>query len=356
MKTSDFNYNLPKKLIAQEPAKERDQSRLMVVDRAAENFKHQHFYDIIDYLNPGDLLVLNDTKVIPANLVGQKVDGGSKIEVLLVRKQGNDDSKQIWKCLVRPGKRLNVGSKISFRKGMLKGTVLEKLESGEQIVEFESAANFWYVIHKLGKLPLPPYITPKDNLLSRYQTIFANKEGASAAPTAGLHFTAELLKKLISKGVEVAYLTLHTGLSTFLPVRTEKIEDHHMHSEYYDIPQETIEAVNKAKRVIAVGTTSVRALETVYSDARIPGYSHTRISGSSDLFIYPGYEFKVVDAIITNFHWPHSTLIMLVAAFAQEGLNKKTIFSGRDFIMRAYQEAIKLNYRFYSFGDAMLIL
>lgn len=353
MKTSDFNYELPEGLIAQEPAKERDQSRLMVIGRAAQNFKHNHFYDIVDYLGPGDLLVLNDTKVIPANLVGEKVNGGAKVEVLLVRKQGKDENRQIWKCLVRPGKRLNVGSEISFRKGMLKGKVLEKLESGEQIVEFESAADFWYIIHKLGKLPLPPYISPKDNLLSRYQTIYASKEGASAAPTAGLHFTSELLEKLIVKGIKIAYLTLHTGLATFLPVRTERLEDHEMHLEYYDIPQETIEALQAARRVIAVGTTTVRALESAsVKDWKI----NKRISGETGLFITPGYRFKVVDAIITNFHWPRSTLIMLVSAFAQEGLGAKSIFAGRDFIMRAYQEAIKQNYRFYSFGDAMLIL
>jgi len=354
MKTSDFDYDLPQELIAQEPADKRDQSRLMVLNRKEQSLKHAHFYDIIDYLNPGDLLVLNDTKVIPANLVGKKEGTGAKIEVLLVKREKTDEGRQVWKCLVRPGKRLKIGSKVIFPKGMLSGKVVGKLESGEQIIEFEpTKIDFWYILHKLGKIPLPPYITPKDHLLSRYQTVYANTPGASAAPTAGLHFTPELLEKIITKGVKIAYLTLHTGLATFLPVRSEQIEDHTMHSEYYDIPKETIEALQEAERVVAVGTTTVRAIETAASKIPIAG----SLSGKTDLFITPGYKFKVVDAMITNFHWPRSTLIMLVSAFVEQGMEKKkSIFAGRDFVMRAYEEAIKQKYRFYSLGDAMLIM
>ena len=352
MKTLDFDYSLPKELIAQEPAKERDQSRLMVIERASQKIKHQHFFNIVDYFKDGDLLVLNDTKVFPGNLSGKKEAGGAKIEVLLVKKIEGGDKKQTWKCLVKPGKRLEVGSRIIFAKGTLVGKVMIKLPTGEQIIEFESEVDFSYIIHKLGSIPLPPYITPQDGLAKRYQTIYARKPGASAAPTAGLHFTPEILDKISSKGVSVAYLTLHTGLATFLPVRVDKLEDHQMHSEYYEVPAETFAAVNKAKRIVAVGTTTVRALESAGGRGR----PIANKSGETDLFIYPGYKFKAVDAMITNFHWPRSTLIMLVSAFCQEAIKGKSIFSGRDFIMKAYGEAIKQKYRFYSFGDAMLIL
>ncbi|MFH1825771.1 MAG: tRNA preQ1(34) S-adenosylmethionine ribosyltransferase-isomerase QueA [bacterium] len=334
MKTSDFDFQFPKELIAHEPAKERDQSRLMVLDRGKQSIDHKHFYDILDYLNPGDLLVLNDTKVIPANLVGKKEDSEGKVEVLLVR-----ETEEGWLCLVKPGKRLKVGSRVIFRAGELVGMVRKKLASGEQIIQFEAKGDFWQAVHKLGELPLPPYIQNKQpEAKVRYQTVYADKEGASAAPTAGLHFTPELLDKIKAKGIKIAYLTLHTGLGTFQPVRVDNIEDHPMHSEYFEIPEETVAAVGKADRVIAVGTTSVRALETLTSKA-------LRLKGETNLFIYPGYKFKVVDAMITNFHWPKSTLIMLVSAFA-----------GRDFIMRAYREAIAQKYRFFSFGDAMLIV
>lgn len=333
MKTSDFDYKLPESLIAHTPAKRRDHSRLLVLDRNKHSLQHKYFYDIIDYLKPGDLLVLNDTKVIPARLFGIKEGGGAKIEVLLV----SQELKGTWKCLVKPGKRLRVGSRVVFGKGKLVGTVLKKLETGEQIIRFDHKGNFWKIIAKLGKVPLPPYIK-KANKGDRYQTVYADKLGASAAPTAGLHFTDALLRKIKKKGIKITHITLHTGLGTFLPVRTENINDHKMHSEYFEIPVKTINAIKKAKRVIAVGTTSVRALEST-------GKQANRLTGNTDLFIYPGYKFKVVDAMITNFHWPKSSLIMLVSAFA-----------GKDFIMEAYWEAIKKKYRFFSFGDAMLIL
>ncbi|MEE8637428.1 MAG: tRNA preQ1(34) S-adenosylmethionine ribosyltransferase-isomerase QueA [Candidatus Margulisiibacteriota bacterium] len=336
-KTSDFDYSLPKELIAQEPASIRDHSRLMVLNHKTKAIEHKHFYDISHYLKSGDLLVLNDTKVIPANLVGVKEEGGAKVEVLLVSsKQKAESGKQIWLCLVKPGKRLKVNSRAIFGNGKLIGRVIEKLETGEQLIEFESKGDFWNAVHELGEMPLPPYINPNSKLANRYQTLYAIHPGASAAPTAGLHFTPDVFAKVKAKGVKLAYITLHTGLATFRPVWTENIEEHNMHSEYFEVPKETIEAIRKAKRVVAVGTTSVRALEA---------QRHKGHEGETDLFIYPGYKFKVVDAMITNFHWPRSTLIMLVSAFA-----------GKDFIMKAYQEAIQKRYRFYSFGDAMLIV
>jgi len=351
MKTSEFEYSFPPELIAHEPAEKRDHSRLMVLNRASKSIEHKQFFNLIDYLNPSDLLVLNDTKVIPANLVGRKEDGAAKVEVLLVRPQTTDYRLQTWICLVKPGKRLKVGSKVIFGDNELVGTVIEKLESGEQIIHYECNGDFWGIVGRLGEIPLPPYIknpksktqnpnkslNSKSQLFKRYQTVYAANEGASAAPTAGLHFTPELLEKIKEKGVKIAYLTLHTGLATFKPVYAENILDHKMHAEYFEIPEETVEAVKSAKRVIAVGTTSVRALETLTSKT-------LRLKGETDLFIYPGYEFKVVDAMITNFHWPKSTLIMLVSAFA-----------GKDFIMEAYQKAIAEKYHFFSFGDAMLI-
>lgn len=333
LKTSDFDYYFPQELIAHEPAVKRDHSRLMVLERRSQTIEHKYFYDILDYLRSGDLLVLNDTRVIPANLSGVKEDGGAKVEVLLVKRL----REQVWQCLVKPGKRLKVGSRVIFGDGRLRGEVREKAESGDQIIAFECQENFWQVINEIGKIPLPPYIKPsKPNLDKRYQTVFASIPGASAAPTAGLHFTEDLLEKIRAMGVDVAYVTLHTGLATFLPVRTENIEDHKMHAEYYEIPRQTLEALGRAKRVIAVGTTSVRALES---------YPLKGFSGETDLFIYPGFKFRVVKGMITNFHWPRSTLIMLVAAFA-----------GKGFILEAYQEAIRQQYRFFSFGDAMLLL
>ncbi|NQT30281.1 MAG: tRNA preQ1(34) S-adenosylmethionine ribosyltransferase-isomerase QueA [Candidatus Saganbacteria bacterium] len=369
LKTSNFDYNFPDELIAHEPSKKRDQSRLMVLDSTKHTISHKHFSDILDYLKPGDLLVLNDTKVIPARLFGTKVGGGARIEVLLIkrdpiekacgkqkvenRQSRIENRKTTWECLVKPGKRLKVGSKVRFGKGELVGTVIEKLESGEQIIEFVSRGGFWKVLHKLGKIPLPPYINTKLQVTNykkfknsklkldkRYQTVYANRPGASAAPTAGLHFTPNLLKKIKAKGVKIAYLTLHTGLATFLPVRVDNLAEHKMHSESFAVPPETIKAIKKAKRVIAVGTTVVRALES----SRVPR-SPSQLFGETNLFIYPGYKFKTVDAMITNFHWPRSTLIMLVSAFA-----------GKEFVRKAYKAAIRQKYRFFSFGDAMLIV
>jgi S-adenosylmethionine:tRNA ribosyltransferase-isomerase len=343
MKTSDFDFVVPPERVAQTPADQRDHSRLMVLNRSKQTIDHKHFYDIIDYLKPGDLLVLNDTKVMPANLVGKKEEGGGKVEVLLV----SSKQKSVWECLVKPGKRLKIGSRVIFGENEVIGTVLEKTESGEQIIEFEGDLNKY--MHQAGELPLPPYIKHASHdtrLEDRYQTVYADKEGASAAPTAGLHFTPELLEKISAKGVKIANVTLHTGLATFKPIYTDNIEDHKMHSEYFEIPEETIEAVRVAERVIAVGTTSVRALEA-YADEILTTKALRREGhkGETNLYITPGYKFKIVDAIITNFHWPRTTLILLVSAFA-----------GKDFILKAYNTAIDQEYRFFSFGDAMLIV
>lgn len=354
MLTSEFDFKIPDELVAQAPAEKRDHSRLLVLNRKTHAIEHKHFYDVIDYLDPGDLLVLNDTKVIPGNLVGVKEEGGARVEVLLVSRQLLASNKQRWECLVRPGKRLKVGSKVIFGNGEVRGEVLEKTESGEQIIEFEG--ELYAFMRKKGEIPLPPYINYKsqipnhkqsqstnNQLYKRYQTVFAKREGASAAPTAGLHFTPELIKKIENKGIKVAYVTLHTGLATFKPVYSEKVENHKMYSEHFEVPKETLEAVRSAKRVVAVGTTSVRTLETLAQSRN--GLPHNLVIGSTDLFIYPNYRFKLVDSMITNFHWPRTTLIMLVSAFA-----------GKDHIMKAYQEAIDKKYRFFSFGDAMLII
>jgi S-adenosylmethionine:tRNA ribosyltransferase-isomerase len=385
MKTSDFDFQFPEELIAHEPAALRDHSRLMVLNRTDQSIQHKQFFNIIDYLQPGDLLVLNDTKVMPANLLGRKEDGGAKVEILLVKRSLKPETKRlgfnnqesvrnrdvqsqvpvnIWECLVKPGKKLKVGSKVVLGDNDVTGTVLEKKENGEQIIEFTGDLEGF--MSRSGELPIPPYIKSsksqitnnkqyqnhKSQLLNRYQTVYARELGAAAAPTAGLHFTPELLEQIKQKGVETAYLTLHTGLGTFQPVRTDEIEEHKIHSESFSIPEATIAAIKKAKRVIAVGTTCVRALETMGVDTpnsqrldfarrklRTPNLQETNI------YIYPGYKFKVVDAMITNFHWPKTTLLAMVSAFA-----------GRDFIMRTYQEAIQQRYRFFSFGDAMFIV
>ncbi|MCU0640659.1 MAG: tRNA preQ1(34) S-adenosylmethionine ribosyltransferase-isomerase QueA [Candidatus Margulisbacteria bacterium] len=343
MKTSEFDFRVPDELIAHEPAIKRDQSRLMVLDRARQTIEHKHFFDLVDYLLPGDLLVVNDTKVIPANLVGRKADGSARVEVLLAKLI--DPAKNIWECLVKPGKRLSVGSKVVFDGSDVVGTVLEKTASGEQIIQFQGDLDHY--IHDHGEIPLPPYINSSlvprpSSLIARYQTVYAQKEGASAAPTAGLHFTPELLAKAKAKGVGVAHVTLHTGLATFKPIYAENIEDHKMYSEHYDVSPETVEAVKKAKRIVAVGTTSVRTLETIASGLTTKTQRH---EGDTKIYIYPGYDFQVVDAMVTNFHWPRTSLIMLVSAFA-----------GKEFILRAYREAVEQKYRFFSFGDAMLIL
>jgi S-adenosylmethionine:tRNA ribosyltransferase-isomerase len=349
-KTSEYDFSVPAELIAHQPTVERDCSRLMVLDRAKRSVNHRSFFHLIDYLKSGDLLVLNNTKVMPANLVGRKEESGAKVEVLLVNgKRGMGKGKQVWECLVKPGKRLNIGSKVVFGNDEVIGTVLEKTASGEQIIEFEGDLQGF--MRRQGEIPLPPYIKKEVSSKEigvrrkeRYQTVYAKKEGASAAPTAGLHFTPELLDKIKAKGVNIAYVTLHTGLATFKPIYAERIEDHEMYRESFEVPPETISALKKAKRVIAVGTTSVRTLETIGKNG-VLGLPDRRIIGSTDLFIYPGFKFKVIDAMITNFHWPRTSLVVLVSAFA-----------GKDFIMEAYQAAIREKYRFFSFGDAMIIL
>lgn len=332
MKVSDFDYRLPQEFIAQSPAEKRDHSRLMVLERRTLSVEHRKFYEITDYLKEGDLLVLNDTKVMPANLTGTKEGKGARVEVLLTRALNTEG--QIWECLVKPGKRLQVGSRVIFGDGEVVGQVLEKLESGEQVIEFTGDLQGY--MQKHGEIPLPPYINTKDQT-ERYQTVYAKNEGASAAPTAGLHFTPELLDEIKAKGVEIAYLTLHTGLATFKPVYVENVEEHKMYKESFEVPPETVEKLKKAKRVIGVGTTTVRTLETLAANGKL--------KGETDLFIYPGFKFKMVDAMITNFHFPRSTLLMLVSAFA-----------GKEFIFKAYQEAMEKGYRFFSFGDAMLII
>jgi len=346
MKTSDFDYKFPEEIIAQTPAEKRDHSKLMVLDRKNRTIDHKIFYEIIDYLIPGDVLVLNNTKVLPSNIVGHKEGGSAKVEVLLVKNLFGST----WECLVKPGKRLSIGSRALFDDGKVIGTVKNKLESGEQIIEFEG--DLYGYMMRQGETPLPPYIRKSKverrelkvggAINKRYQTVYAEKEGASAAPTAGLHFTYELLKKIKEKGVEIAYITLHTGLGTFKPVYTENIEDHQIHTENFELSVEEIQKIKRAKRVVAVGTTTVRTLESIAD--RIDGISED-IKGETGIYIYPGYKFKIVDAMITNFHTPKSTLLMLVSAFA-----------GKDFIMEAYTKAIEKGYRFFSFGDAMLIL
>lgn len=353
---------MPNELIAHRPAPRRDHSRLMVLHRDSQTIEHRFFYQITDYLQPKDLLVLNDTKVIPGNLVGYKENSGGKVEVLLVK----NIHSLVWECLVKPGKRLQVGSRVVFGKGEVFGTVLEKTSTGEQIINFEGDLDKF--MWRNGEMPLPPYIHGQETVTpacialrsntgrfsrrfldERYQTVYAKKSGASAAPTAGLHFTKPLLTRIKRQGVDVAHVTLHTGLATFKPVWAENIEDHKMYSEYFEVSAKTVKAVKQAKRVVAVGTTSVRTLEATavneYGWLSTNDTTNKRIKGETNLFIYPGYKFKVVDAMVTNFHWPRSTLLMLVSAFA-----------GQDFIRQAYQEAIEKKYRFFSFGDAMLIL
>lgn len=340
MKVSDFNYNLPKELIAQVPIKDRDQSRLMVLDRKNKIIEHKIFKDIIDYLEPGDCLVRNNTKVIPARLYGVKEETGANVEFLLLKRVDGD----IWEVMVKPGRKLMPGVRVEFGNGLLKAKILEKFEDGNRKVKFEYNGIFNEILNEIGLMPLPPYIHEKLKEKDRYQTVYAKYEGSAAAPTAGLHFTDELFKKLKEKGVEVANVTLHVGIGTFRPVKVENIEEHDMHSEHFYIKAEDAEKINKAKReghrVIAVGTTSCRVLESVADDN---GYVK-EVEGDTNIFIYPGYKFKCLDALITNFHLPESTLIMLVSALA-----------GKDFIMQAYEEAVKEQYKFFSFGDAMFI-
>ncbi len=340
MKVSDFNYELPEELIAQHPYEKRDEARLMVLHRNTKQIEHKVFKDIIDYLEPGDCLVLNDTKVIPARLYGKK-DTGAKVEFLLLKRIENDD----WEAMVRPGNKLKAGAKVSFGDGILKAEVLETLEGGNRRVRFTYEGIFNEILDKVGLMPLPPYI--KENIKEeneKYQTVYAKYEGSAAAPTAGLHFTEELLEKIKEKGVEIAKVTLHVGIGTFRPVKVENVEEHKMHSEHFYVKQSEADKINKAKaeghRVIAVGTTSCRVLESVSDE----NGKMKEIETDTSIFIYPGYKFKCVDALITNFHLPESTLIMLVSSLA-----------GKDFIMKAYKEAVEKRYKFFSFGDAMFI-
>ncbi|WP_019132513.1 tRNA preQ1(34) S-adenosylmethionine ribosyltransferase-isomerase QueA [Peptoniphilus obesi] len=339
MKTEDFYYDLPEELIAQHPLKNRSDSRLMLLNKDNGEIEHKHFYDIINYLNPGDVLVLNNTKVMPARLFGHRENKDEKIEVLLL-KQKEDD---IWECLTKPGKKTKIGSKIIF-SDKLKAEVVDISEDGSRYIKFFYNGIFNEILDELGEMPLPPYIKEKLEDKSRYQTIYSKVEGSAAAPTAGLHFTEKLLEEIKNKGIDIVYLTLHIGLGTFRPVKADRIEDHQMHSEYYILNEDAAKRINKARengnRVIAVGTTSVRTLESIAADdGRL-----SEKSGWTDIFIYPGYKFKAVDALITNFHLPESTLVMLVSAFAS-----------KEKILNAYNEAIKEKYRFFSFGDAMFI-
>ena len=340
MKVSDFDFYLPEELIAQHPLEKRDESRLMVLDKKTGEIEHKRFYDIIDYLNKGDTLVLNNTRVMPARLIGEKENTGGKIEFLLLKRVEGDK----WECLAKPGKSAREGRRFTFGNGILKAQVIEVLENGNRIVEFYYDGIFEQVLDSLGEMPLPPYIHEKLADQTRYQTVYAREVGSAAAPTAGLHFTKELLKKIEDKGVNIVYLTLHVGLGTFRPVKVENIENHNMHSEFYMLSKESAEVINETKkrgnRVISVGTTSTRTLETIGDENGMVKEQ----SGWTNIFIYPGYKFKVVDNLITNFHLPESTLIMLVSTLA-----------GKENVMNAYNIAVKEKYRFFSFGDAMFI-
>ncbi|MBQ4521544.1 MAG: tRNA preQ1(34) S-adenosylmethionine ribosyltransferase-isomerase QueA [Lachnospiraceae bacterium] len=340
MQLSDFYYDLPPELIAQDPIQDRSSSKLMVLNKENGQIEHRYFKDIMEYLNEGDCLVINNTKVIPARLIGEKEDTKAQIELLLLKRKEDD----VWETLVKPGKKARVGARIVFGNGLLVGEIIDVLEDGNRLVHFEYKGIFEEILDQLGEMPLPPYITHKLEDKERYQTVYAKHDGSAAAPTAGLHFTNELLEELKKKGIKIAQVTLHVGLGTFRPVKVDNILEHHMHSEYYSLSKEDADIINQAKanhkRVIAVGTTSTRTLETIGDeDGKV-----REASGWTDIFIYPGYSFKVVDALITNFHLPESTLLMLVSALAD-----------REKILNAYNEAIKNQYRFFSFGDAMFI-
>lgn len=345
MKKRDFYFDLPEELIAQDPLEDRSSSRLLVLDKTSGETEHRHFTDILEYLESGDCLVLNNTRVIPARLIGSKEGTEARIEVLLLKRKEND----IWETLVKPGKKARIGTRIIFGNGLLKGEVVDIVEEGNRLIRFTYEGIFEEVLDQLGQMPLPPYITHELKDRNRYQTVYAKHDGSAAAPTAGLHFTKELLQRIEEKGVDIAYVTLHVGLGTFRPVKEDDILDHHMHSEFYIVSEEAAEKVNRAHesggRIIAVGTTSCRTLEAA---ARMKedgsGYYLPVTSGWTEIFIYPGYEFRLLDELITNFHLPESTLIMLVSALA-----------GREHVLAAYQEAIDQKYRFFSFGDAMLI-
>ena len=340
MKTSDFYYDLPQELIAQDPLEDRSASRLMVLDKKTGKIQHHIFKEIVNYLNPGDCLVINDTKVIPARLYGAKVGTDAKIEVLLLKRKENN----IWETLVKPGKKAKIGTKISFGEGLLIGEVVDIVEEGNRLIQFTYEGIFEEILDKLGQMPLPPYITHQLKDKNRYQTVYAKHDGSAAAPTAGLHFTPELLEEIRAKGVNIAHVTLHVGLGTFRPVKVEDVTQHHMHSEFYVVEEDQAALINETKKkggkIISVGTTSLRTLESASTEDGILKAG----SGWTDIFIYPGYRFKIVDRLITNFRLPESTLIMLVSALA-----------GKEHIMAAYEEAVKDKYRFFSFGDAMFI-
>ena len=340
MKVEEFDYNLPEELIAQTPLKKRDASRLMVLDRKTGEIEHKHFSDIIDYLEEGDTLVLNDTKVLPARLIGEKVDTGAVIEILLLKNIDGDD----WECLVKPARRIKVGTVVSFGDGLLKAQCIKELDQGIRHFKLIYEGILMEILEKLGTMPLPPYIHEKLADQTRYQTVYAREVGSAAAPTAGLHFTKELLERIKDKGINIAFVTLHVGLGTFRPVSVSSVEEHEMHSEYYHMNKETAELLIKTKkeghRIISVGTTSTRTLESIMTKY----HEFRECSGWTNIFIYPGYKFKAIDCLITNFHLPKSTLIMLVSALA-----------GKENIMNAYNTAVEEKYRFFSFGDAMFI-
>ena len=341
MKTSDFYYDLPKELIAQDPLEDRSSSRLLHLSMKDGSMEHRHFTDILDYLNEGDCLVINDTRVIPARLYGHKEETGALIEILLLKRHEND----IWECLVKPGKKARPGAKITFGDGILKGEIIDIVDEGNRLIQFHYDGIFEEILDQLGEMPLPPYITHKLKDKNRYQTVYAKNDGSAAAPTAGLHFTKELLEQVKAEGVKIAHVTLHVGLGTFRPVRVDDVEQHHMHSEFYMVEEDQAKLINDTKkaggRVISVGTTSCRTLESATGEDGILRAG----SGWTEIFIYPGYRFKMIDGLITNFHLPESTLMMLVSALA-----------GKENIMAAYEEAVRQKYRFFSFGDAMLIL
>ena len=341
MKTSDFFYDLPEELIAQDPLEDRTASRLLVLNRETGAIEHKIFSDVIDYLNEGDCLVINNTRVIPARLIGEKEGTGGKVEVLLLKRRAND----VWETLVKPGKKLRPGARVTFGDGRLKAEILEIAEEGNRLVRFYYEGIFEEILDSLGEMPLPPYITHKLEDKEMYQTVYAKYDGSAAAPTAGLHFTKELLSKIEEKGIKIASITLHVGLGTFRPVKVDDVNNHHMHTEWYEVNAEAAEIINETKRnggrVICVGTTSCRTIESVADEN---GYMKAK-TGETDIFIYPGYKFKVMDGLITNFHLPESTLVMLVSAFA-----------GKENVLSAYETAVKEKYRFFSFGDAMILI
>ena len=341
MKTSDFYFDLPQELIAQDPLEDRSSSRLLVLDRETGKTEHHVFKDVIDYLNPGDCLVVNNTKVIPARLFGSKEGTEAKIEILLLKRKEND----VWETLVKPGKKAKPGTRISFGDGLLTGEVIDVVEEGNRLIKFTYDGIFEEILDQLGQMPLPPYITHQLKDKNRYQTVYAKHDGSAAAPTAGLHFTPELLEAIKAKGVNIAHVTLHVGLGTFRPVKVEDVTNHHMHSEFYIVEEDQAKLINETKqrggKIVSVGTTSCRTLESATDDQGILQAG----SGWTDIFIYPGYKFKMIDRLITNFHLPESTLLMLVSAL-----------DGKDKIMAAYEEAVKERYRFFSFGDAMIIM